>query len=97
MDEKMKVVKGGKEEVIKEITKEDLQADIELFTQKGTELQKYIATERCKNESFALRRLRMEQFNAYCSLIECFSLFSTFCLILKSFQTEEQIFRLRFL
>lgn len=72
MDEKMKVVKGGKkEEVIKEITKEDIKAEIDLITQKGTELQRYINSDKCKNESFALRRLRMEQFNAYCSIIEC--------------------------
>ena len=72
MDEKMKVVKGGKkEEVVKEITKEDIKAEIDLITKKGTELQRYINSDKCKNESFALRRLRMEQFNAYCSIIEC--------------------------
>lgn len=71
MDEKMKVVKGGKkEEVVKEITKEDIKAEIDIITKKGTELQKYINSEKYKNETFDLKRLRMEQFNAYCSIIE---------------------------
>lgn len=66
----VKEIKAEKEEV-KEITAEKLEKEIAAVTAKGTELQKYISSEKGKAESFALRRLRMEQFNAYCALVEC--------------------------
>lgn len=66
----VKEFKAEKEEV-KEITSEELEKEIAAVTAKGSELQKYIYSEKGKAESFALRRLRMEQFNAYCALVEC--------------------------
>lgn len=70
-----KVVKDETEAVkaeeVKAITVDDIKAEIETITKKGTDLQKYIYSEKGKKEPFAVRRLRMEQFNTYCALIEC--------------------------
>lgn len=74
-----KVVEGKKSDTekkevvteIPDITAEDIKAEIELLTNKGTALQKYITSEKGNKEAFAIKRLKMEQFNAYCSLIEC--------------------------
>lgn len=70
--EDLKIVKEEQpKEEIKALTKEDIKAEIEAITKKGTELQKYILSKAGRNEPFAVRRLRMEQFNVYSSLIEC--------------------------
>lgn len=70
-----KVVKNEPEAVkaeeVKAITVDDIKAEIETLTKKGTDLQKYILSKAGRNEPFAIRRLRMEQFNIYSSLIEC--------------------------
>lgn len=70
--EDLKVVKEEQpKEEIKALMREDIKAEIETVTKKGTNLQKYIYSEEGKKEPFALRRLKMEQFNNYCALIEC--------------------------
>lgn len=70
--EDIKVVKEEQpKEEIRALTEEEIKAEIEEVTKKGTALQKYIYSEAGKKESFALRRLRMEQFNSYCAIVEC--------------------------
>ena len=70
-----KVVKDETEAVkteeVKAITVDDIKAEIETTMKKGTDLQKYILSKEGRNEPFAVRRLRMEQFNTYSALIEC--------------------------
>ena len=70
MENKKKEFKVVNDEV-KEVTLTDIKKELKEITEKGTELQKYIMSEKGKGESFALKRLRMEQVNAYCSIVEC--------------------------
>lgn len=65
--EDFKVVKDE----VKAATAKSIREEIEEFTTRGTELQKYLMSEEGKKEPFALRRLKMEQFNIYASIIEC--------------------------
>lgn len=66
--ENFKVVKDEK---VTEQSAESIKSEIEEFTKRGTELQKFLVSDEGKKLPFAMRRLKMEQFNIYASIIEC--------------------------